>query len=49
MLDKAVQSLEGRVESLPDSSAERQILGQMILLVKLEHELEQRRHEEENR
>jgi hypothetical protein len=47
MLGQAVERLQAQVESLPDDDAEREILSQVVLLLRLEHQVQLRRYEEE--
>ncbi|HEV2762194.1 MAG TPA: hypothetical protein VGV38_04295, partial [Pyrinomonadaceae bacterium] len=46
MLARAARAWQQRAESLPELNPEHQILSQLVLLIRLEHELEQRRYQE---
>jgi Mg-chelatase subunit ChlD len=46
MLGRAAEAWQQRADAIPDLNPEHQILSQLVLLIRLEHELEQRRYEE---
>jgi hypothetical protein len=46
MLGRAVEVWKGRADSVPEDNPEHRILSQIVLLISLEHELEQRRAQE---
>jgi Mg-chelatase subunit ChlD len=49
MLNNAARRLQHQADSLAETDPERVILEQFVLLIKLEHALEQRRYEEANK
>lgn len=46
MLDRAIDAWRERANSIPELNPEHRILSQIVLLIRLEHELEQRRYQE---
>lgn len=49
MLNKAAQALELRADSLAETNPEYAILNQFVILIRLEHALEQKRYAEANK
>jgi hypothetical protein len=46
MLERAVESWGEHADSIPETDPEHRILSQIVLLIRLEHDLEQRRYQE---